>query len=165
LQDILNWIGAQPLEEIDGFTFSGGEPFEQPDALLGLMLALRKLPGRRNNNPRDIFIYSGHPWRRLLKQHRNVIMLADAIISEPYIHKLPQTGLRGSSNQQLHLLTTLGEDRYGVQATTTQTPAMQAHFDGDRLWMIGIPKRGDMDKLQTRMSQAGVTLDAVSWLA
>ena len=42
------------LKEIDGFTISGGEPFDQPEALESL------LRGLRSSTSADILVFSGH---------------------------------------------------------------------------------------------------------
>jgi len=44
---------------------------------------------------------------------------------------------RGSDNQRIHLLSELGQERYG---NPLDTPAqyLQVHFDGDELLMISI---------------------------
>ena len=165
LSDVLDWVRTQSLDDVDGFSISGGEPFDQPDALLGLLLALRNLPARGDAKLRDILIYSGHPWHRLQRLHRSIVMLADAVISEPFVHSLPGEGLLGSANQRLHFISELGRARYGDQATNAESPAMQVHFDGRQLWMIGIPRHGDLDRLQSRLSKVGVTMNKVSWLA
>ena len=52
------------LEEADGVTFSGGEPFDQPQALAALIGAVRRV-----SRPIDLLAYSGYGWDRLHRCH------------------------------------------------------------------------------------------------
>src|SRR5215213_9495247 len=49
------------LPETEGITVSGGEPFDQPQALAVLLKELRRL------SPVDILVYSGYPFDALSK--------------------------------------------------------------------------------------------------
>jgi hypothetical protein len=89
IDDVLAWIARQPVDEIDGFTISGGEPFDQPHALAELADALRGLGGER-----DLLVYSGYPWRTLQRDHADLVARFDAIVSEPYVHTRPGAPLR-----------------------------------------------------------------------
>ena len=67
----------------DGITISGGEPFEQQDALEAL---LRELHGWRDASGRrfDLLCYSGFSMTRLVHRHQALLDLLDAVIPEPY---------------------------------------------------------------------------------
>ena len=136
------------LEQADGLTVSGGEPFEQPEALLHL---LRWWKQRHHG---DILVFSGFSWERLQEQHQALLEIIDVLISDPYVisseHDLP---LRGSDNQRLHKLTPLGRNRY---AQLTRQRAMDLCWDGNRLWMAGIPHPDDMVALQDQLRSQGV---------
>jgi len=159
VDQILDWVERLPSAQIDGFTLSGGEPFDQPEALADLVRGLRHAYGME----RDILLYTGHPWRRVQSTHVDILALVDAVISEPYLESRPATGLRGSDNQRLHCLTPLARQRY--EASPSFEPRMQVHFDGETLWMIGIPQPGALEGLQQKLSARGVVLGAPSWLA
>ena len=47
------------LEEADGITISGGEPFDQPEALIHLLAQIR------SKTSIDILVYSGHPFEKI----------------------------------------------------------------------------------------------------
>jgi anaerobic ribonucleoside-triphosphate reductase activating protein len=73
LEQISRWI-----PDADGITISGGEPFEQPEALIALLSALRK------RTSIDILVYSGYPIESLnliLSQSSGMI---DALISDAF---------------------------------------------------------------------------------
>ena len=161
IADVLRWVGERSAAAA-GFTISGGEPFDQPEALMALLVALRALPAGKVQP--DTLIYSGYPWRTLLDRHAPIVALADAIISEPFVDGRPADALRGSSNQRLHVLTPLGQVRYSSWAPSEQRQ-LQTHFDGKSIWMIGIPRPGDLDRLRDRLGASGVELGQCSWLA
>ena len=59
-----------------------------------------------------------------------------------------------------------GRARYAqyVDATVAgEGKRMQAAIDGGRIWMIGIPVRGDMARVEALCASRGLTLDKVSW--
>ena len=86
--------------EIQGVTFSGGEPFLQASALVKIATAVKRLG-------LDITVYTGYTYEELT-MHRNediqaLLALADFLIDGSYIHKLRDIGLkfRGSKNQRV----------------------------------------------------------------
>lgn len=162
LERVLDWVAARPVDEIDGFTLSGGEPFDQPEALVGLARELRSRYCTRSD--RDILTYSGHPWRRLIREHRSILKMLDVVISEPFVRERPGDSLRGSNNQKIHRLTRLARERYGPDYEI-QNPnrSMQVHYDGRTLWMIGIPQSGDLERFQEELGKSGIMLGNVSW--
>ena len=87
----------------DGITISGGEPFQQPDALFGLLKLLRA------KSAPPILIFTGYPPEEIMRDPgcRACAELSDALICGPYRqdagsdyrHFLP------SRNQKLILMT------------------------------------------------------------
>lgn len=148
LEQVAPW-----LAQADGITISGGEPFDQFDALLQMLVGLRQ------RTAADILVYSGHPLETLqpmLDQARDLI---DAVISDPYLeHAAQSLALRGSDNQRLTLLTALGRSRLADLARTS-TPADKAldlMFDATgTVWMAGIPRRGDLLRLRELLRAQG----------
>ena len=141
------WFG-----EVSGITISGGEPFDQPDALIELLTELRRHPGI------DILVYSGHPFERLNEPLRRMDGFIDALISEPYLAHAPQSlPLRGSDNQRLHMLTELGRERFSAfEHPDHCKKTFDVMFDDDgAVWLAGIPRRGDFERLKVRLSQLG----------
>lgn len=71
------------LEEADGVTISGGEPFDQPAALKSLLMDLRA------RSSADILVYSGYALETLnLTAFAGLI---DALIADPYRWDQSQT--------------------------------------------------------------------------
>lgn len=167
---VLNWCREVSGGEVDGVTISGGEPFEQPDALNALLEGFRDWNAERRNAGSgriDLLCYSGLPLRTLQRDHADLLAGLDAVIPEPYIARAPRPGAwRGSANQPLVALTELGRQRYPTDADIeTGGPSIQVSVENDRVWMIGIPRRGDLAVFRKRMEERGVRLEEVSWRA
>lgn len=163
VDDLLAWIKAKAETGLDGVTFSGGEPFDQPRILHALLDGLcqwRKHAKRHF----DLLCYSGYPLTTLQQRHAGLLEKLDALIPEPYADALPQGGLwRGSANQPLVPLSPLGEARYLNNREAEAEKTMQAAVENGRIWMIGIPGRNDMAALEQLCATRGLTLDQVSW--
>ena len=158
----MDWINHLPGEDIQGFTISGGEPFDQPEALDTLIDQLRI--GFCTEGQRDILVYSGHPWRILGRRHPEILQNVDVVVSEPYLQGRPTAYLRGSDNQQFHCLTPLAHERYPSPNDQLPQPALQFHLDGQRLWIVGIPQPEGMDHIKRRLKTAGIQLRETAWL-
>ena len=134
------------LARSDGVTISGGEPLEQAEAL-GELLRLIKL-----QSAKSVLLFTGYPFDEALPFLESFAGAVDAAVCGPYIESLPQTlPLRGSDNQTLHLLTPLGVDEFAALGRPGEAPgrSMDAMFDADgTVWLAGIPKRGDMERLR-----------------
>lgn len=145
--------GVRPwLAEADGVTVSGGEPFDQPEALQALLGGLRAGFGG------DILVYTGHPRARAAPRLPHIEDLIDALISDPFDASADDTlPLRGSDNQRLHLLTPLGRERFsGYDDAGAKPRALDLMVDGQGdLWFAGIPRRGDFARLRALLFQAG----------
>lgn len=148
---------VQPwLLECDGVTVSGGEPFEQPEALGELLRRFRQL------KETNILVYSGLPLEKLRTSPLLQEGLIDCLISEPFDISAAQTKyLRGSDNQRMTLLTPRGEEVFGCLdcATTEADRRLDVMFDADgSVWLAGIPLRGDMAKLRLILEGQGTYL-------
>ncbi len=141
------------LAEADGVTISGGEPFDQPEALLCLVRRLRSAVAG------DLLVYSGYPLPTLVERFPNVLQAIDVLISEPYDAKSPQTKIwRGSDNQVVTLLSPLAWARYdgGINGMAWASPRnFDVMLSGEDIWLVGIPKRQTMQRLQAKLKQRG----------
>lgn len=148
LEQITPW-----LHEAEGITISGGEPFDQFDALISLLQGLRRL------SQVDILVYSGYSLEQLDDQLNQASGLIDALISDPYDEAVSQSmALRGSDNQRLNLLTPLGRTRLGdyERPLMPNDKALDLMFDETgNVWMAGIPRRGDLLRLRDLLHDQG----------
>lgn len=145
---------VQPwLEQAGGITISGGEPFEQPEALVALLVALRQ------RSDIDILVYSGYSLEALAMPLRMTDGLIDALMSDPFQREQPQSkALRGSDNQRLSLLTELGRARFADFERPLQADdhVLDLMLDDDgSVWMTGIPRRDDLLRLRDLLHEQG----------
>jgi anaerobic ribonucleoside-triphosphate reductase activating protein len=166
VRDLVAWCKRVSGGALDGVTISGGEPFDQPEGLEALLDGLHRWR-RQAALDFDILCYSGYPLKTLRAKHRETLERLDAIVPEPYADALPLGNVwRGSSNQPLVALSARGRERY---AEFVEAPAdaagkrMQVAIEGGRVWMIGIPARGDMARLEQLCASRGLALSEVSW--
>jgi anaerobic ribonucleoside-triphosphate reductase activating protein len=164
LDDLLARVGDLAADA-QGFTVSGGEPFDQPDVLAAVLTSWRKASAT------STFVFTGReygdvaPW---LGCHPGLI---DALMTGPFRSDLPQTtALRGSDNQSLHVLSDLGgEFRTYERPVTPSDRRLDVMFgsDGDA-WFAGIPARGDLARLRRALIASGhsaTTSDTVGSLS
>ena len=160
--EVLNWLAT--LGPFDGVTISGGEPFEQPVAVGELV------DGISQDRPdADILTYSGYPLSVLERRPaaRALLDRCDAVITGPYVARLNPGGRwRGSSNQRLVVLSERGRRRFadsGPPPVDGPGPNLQATFDGTRLRIVGVPRRGELERLEAELASVGISMDGVSW--
>jgi anaerobic ribonucleoside-triphosphate reductase activating protein len=113
--ELLDRLGAAARAgQVDGLTLSGGEPMQQAPAALELLLGARRLG-------LSTLMFSGYTRAELSAHPLGPAVLAhlDVLIDGRYVaaERLGD-GLRGSSNQQLHVLTARHR-RADVEATPT----------------------------------------------
>ncbi|GAB3430837.1 4Fe-4S cluster-binding domain-containing protein [Actinophytocola sediminis] len=159
--ELVGWLDGL-AEPLDGVTISGGEPFQQPAALGELLAALAAWRGDR---PIDLLVFSGYAWSRLggRAEYATALAHCDAVVAGPYVERR-NTGnaLRGSDNQRIVPRTALGEARYG--GDPARSPALQVFLEGAAVRLIGIPRRGDLDRLRAGLAARGVHTENVTWL-
>lgn len=144
------------LSTADGITVSGGEPFDQREALFELLARLRALTAA------DILVFTGYPWITISEAISSRPPLIDAIVTKPFdIDERQTLALRGSDNQQLHMMTPLGRARFeSFDRTIDESDrSFDVMFDenGD-VWLAGIPARGDFRRLRNILEDGGSTL-------
>ncbi len=135
------------LKDCRGLTVSGGEPFEQAEALAEFLRLFRAA------SQVDVLVYTGFEFEEIEKDLAAFDSLIDALVCGPFQIDRPQTlALRGSDNQSLHLLTELGRRRF--EAYQGPWPAGDRPLDlmldeNGSLWLAGIPRPGDLAKIRS----------------
>lgn len=100
IEKIVQAVKADPL--LDGVTFSGGEPFCQPEAFFNLALALKELRPDLN-----LMAYSGYTYEELIAMHSEgvdrLLAIIDYLVDGPFILAERDLTLlfRGSANQRI----------------------------------------------------------------
>ncbi len=139
VQDVVSLIQRiTESHKVDGFTISGGEPFLQSDELLLLLSYLTPIST-------DILIYTGYrleELRELNSKTVNCILDSAAVIIDgAYIEGLNNDSvLRGSSNQQIHIMNPDYEDRYRQYLANTQNQ-IQNFTTVDGVVSVGIHRK------------------------
>jgi anaerobic ribonucleoside-triphosphate reductase activating protein len=136
--------------EIEGLTLTGGEPFAQATVLVKLIEQIRQ------SKDLGVIVYSGYTLKKL--QHLAAcqpdiaafLQVIDLLIDGQYITALNDGGsLRGSSNQQIHLLTkryaTVINDYYGQ----SKRP-VEIHLTKDDIMLVGVPGEETLKKWQNQ---------------
>jgi len=162
---LLSWCRKVSDAPPDGITISGGEPFDQPTALSALLDGLIAWRTETGSNF-DILCYSGYPLKTLRQKHDAMLKKLDALIPEPYLEKHGANKIwRGSDNQSLQLLTERAQLSYAPYLSADAQPGknLQVMLDGDQVWTIGIPQRGDMQKMEASCLEQGLIFRQPSW--
>ena len=116
--------------KIDGVTISGGEPFLQADELLEFVDGIKSITD-------DIIVFSGFTLDELSENDTNKKILSkiSVLIDGEYIEALNDgKGLRGSSNQKIHLFR--NDEKYA--ALEEQPRVLQSYQYDDKVLLIGI---------------------------
>jgi len=97
----LMWRIRAVEPRIEGITISGGEPLQQPQGLLRLLRAVRR------ETELTTLLFSGYEWSEIERMQLGEAILGelDVLVAgryQPEQHL--EVGLRGSSNQKIHLL-------------------------------------------------------------
>src|SRR5262249_46609424 len=101
---------------VEGLTLSGGEPMQQPDAVLALLGAARELG-------LSTLMFSGYTLDEL-RGFPDVLARLDVLVDGRYVaSERIAAGLRGSANQRIHVLTS----RYSL-AEVEATPIAEARI-------------------------------------
>lgn len=118
-------------DAIEGVTFTGGEPLEQPQAVLALARALRARAGL------SILIFSGYTIDEIRAMPLGAAILGHIDVLVDGRYRAPERlgrGLRGSANQRIHLLT----ERY-TREQVEATPEAEIRIDAQgRIVLTGV---------------------------
>lgn len=121
--------------QVDGITITGGEPFQQADDLWKLIFQL-------SNQVPDILVYSGYRLQELYDLNdpavNSVLNNVATLVDGAYIQELNDNSpLRGSSNQQIHILKDEYRNTYAHYLKTTENK-IQNFTTGDGVVSVGI---------------------------
>lgn len=117
-------------------TISGGEPFNQSDALLEVLSRIKfKFD--------DILIYSGYRFEYLEKKYSSVLKYVDVLIDGPFKKDLPTNkAYKGSKNQRLFVFNKNLINIY-TKFMEIDEKLMQLHKTNKELYILGIPHIND----------------------
>ncbi|TVQ45038.1 MAG: radical SAM protein [Gloeocapsa sp. DLM2.Bin57] len=124
------------IPDLEGLTISGGEPMLQAKGLLELFTYLRQ---RRELS---IICYSGFTLEQLCTKSSlaidSILAMIDVLIDGQYIAELDDNlGLRGSSNQVVHFLSSHYISQ--VDMFTKGKRNVEIHLLGEQALLVGVP--------------------------
>ena len=140
-------------EDIDGITFTGGEPLLQNGSLRKLTLSIKRSHPRIN-----IIVYTGYIYNSAknsfkdfegIQDSRNSLNLdwIDILIDGEYKSDMPTDNpLIGSSDQQIHILTQVGDDILN-NSCFERSKNLQIFGDDNEVFLAGIPNNNDIHKI------------------
>tara|TARA_B100002051_G_C16738179_1_gene642580 strand:+ start:729 stop:1334 length:606 start_codon:yes stop_codon:yes gene_type:complete len=123
----------------EGVTFLGGEPLQQPKALLPVLQGLKQ-------EGRSIFIYSGYDEEEMNSSQKACLELADIAVLGRYVQELRNTNLkwRGSENQTVEFRS----NRYDESDMGGEANQFEVHISKDgHVKIIGYPDDETIEKL------------------
>lgn len=149
-EEVLSW------NNIEGITFSGGEPFEQADGLADLCEIITR------RSQLSVMSYSGFTYAALRSSteagKQRLLQYLDILVDGPFLKSL-RAGLlwRGSSNQQVVFLKDTYRDlEFFVNGAGA---GMEIHVSKDgRVYWVGVPEAGFSDNLQNALIDADIRL-------
>lgn len=168
VDDVLAWVDGLDEDALDGLTISGGEPSDQPDALLALLTGLAERFNSRTPEV-DVLLYTGRDLEELHERAPGVLDLLDVVVAGSFIStQAGSHALRGSANQTVTTTSALGASRYPTADLELQygeqRSMMALHVDDSSIWMVGIPLPGTMPALAASLRERGVEITKESWL-
>ena len=118
-----------------------------------------------NQEVPDILLYTGYDIAELLSRAPTAVDLVDAVITGPFDIRQPTTLIwRGSANQTLHLLTPLARIRYEMYVDhRPEKPDVQVLVGDHDIWYVGVPRAGDLARVDCALRRQGVTAGGASW--
>ena len=153
-KNLYEWVAE--CKDIEGITLSGGEPLEQDTSAMCEFLQLV----RNDSRNLGIILFTGYRLEEL--EHigkMEVCRYIDVLIDGPYIEEQNNGhGLRGSSNQRIHFLTS----RYKIiQDAFYKNNQRNLEFDIDidnNVIISGIPKRGFIKEFTNKIHEQGYNI-------
>lgn len=139
--------------QIDGFTITGGDPFEQVDKLSELIERLKAISS-------DILIYTGYTLEELKGKNKlsitNVLGNIAVLIDGRYIEERNNNViLRGSDNQKVHILNSAYQKRY-EKYLSMQANKIQNFKTIDGTISVGIHRPGFIKQLNNDVKKFGL---------
>ena len=134
---------------VDGFTISGGDPFEQPEALCVLLDNL-------NSITNDIMVYTGYSYSDIRNKYPDILEKISVLIDGKYIESQNNGNcLKGSDNQNIIFINESFEEKYKDYIENSDN-SIQNFNSKDGIISVGIHKPGFKEELTRRVRDKGL---------
>lgn len=133
-------------KEIEGLTITGGEPFLQVEALVELIVSVRK---KKNLG---IVVYTGYTLKEITLDlnKQKLLKHVDILIDGQYINELNDgIGLRGSFNQNVCQLTDRYRDVFHDYYNKKQRD-IEVYLNKEEFIIAGIPKQERLEQFKKK---------------
>ncbi|MDD2715802.1 MAG: 4Fe-4S single cluster domain-containing protein [Candidatus Wallbacteria bacterium] len=146
ISEVIVSVRKYAADSPEGITISGGEPFDQPEALHGL------LEGCRNEGFEDIMVYSGYEFSRLQKLYKKTVSLITTLIDGRFVSgDATRSVWKGSENQKMHIITRkkgLRERYLAFRESETGKRSLQIVENSGKIFVVGIPDQKDAEVIK-----------------
>ena len=135
--------------QVDGFTLTGGDPLQQPDAL-------RELLPRLNQINEDILLYTGCTYEDIFTSDADILDKIAVLIDGDYKKELNHASvLRGSDNQRIFFLKKKYKESY-EKYMSIGTSEIQNFSIRDGIISVGIHRSGYDQSLSRKAGEKGL---------
>ncbi len=139
VNEVLREILSYPSKNI---TISGGEPFDQPEAL-GYLLKKLKLNGFK-----DILVYTGYEYEEIKDRYKDILKYIDVLISGRFVEGLETEYIwKGSDNQKMHIFNKKLEKIYNEYRKEKKNKHLQIVEKNNDIYILGIPYQKDIKEI------------------
>ena len=130
IDKLVKRINSLPTDKL---TISGGEPFDQPEALREILKGVRE-------TKKDILVYTGYTYSKVSSLWKNILELIDVLITEPFVEgKDTELVWKGSSNQKMIILNEELKPIYSDYVKAKKDKKLQIVHGEGQAYLIGIP--------------------------
>ena len=139
VEDVLKEIFSFNVKKI---TISGGEPFDQSEALEYILKKLKE------NNFDDILVYTGYEYDELTKKYKNILDYIDVLIAGRFIEGLESNYIwKGSENQKMYIFNKKLEKIYNDYKKKKKDKRLQIVEKNNDIYILGIPYQKDIKEI------------------
>lgn len=136
----------------DGITITGGDPFEQPEALNDLLEKICDLTD-------DILVYTGYQYEEISEKYSHILNKISVLIDGPYIRERNYgKRLVGSDNQNIIYLNPGVKEEY-ESYLTGEHPDIQNFSVGNSVISVGIHLPDYDERLKDIVKKKGLVED------
>ena len=139
IDDVIDIVNSYPTYRL---TISGGEPFDQPEALAEILKGVRK-------TKKDILVYTGYIYKKIKEKYREILNYIDVLIAGPFIEgKDSHLIWKGSDNQEMIILNEHLRSEYLAYRGSTKDKKLQLIKRNGRKYIVGIPYQKDWEVIK-----------------